>query len=172
MANGGRVTLRVGLVLMIVVASAVAVPPEASTEQNPAAFDHKQAEAEAVSLLAAGKQPEAEALLEQSLSNFPDAVALMELVAAKKQQESQQFVDEHAEELKTAQRLLFLHGAVVRSRFYKEAGLIIFSTVLRADSTTPSGKCAALMVKLDSTRRTASRAGRNEVRKFQPIGRR
>ena len=157
MAIGRRVTRLLALAFTIVVASSsLAAPPEAGTEQNPAAFDHKEAEAEAVSLLAAGKQPQAEALLEQSLSHFPDAVALIELLAAKKQQESQEFVDEHAEQLKTAQRLLFLHGAVVRSRFYRQRGFVIFSAVLLADATTPSGKCAALMVKLDSSLQRAA----------------
>ncbi|HEY1785812.1 MAG TPA: tetratricopeptide repeat protein [Pirellulales bacterium] len=108
------------------------------------------AEKQVLTLLAAGYQSEAEGLLLAQVRQFPQAQELVKLVKAEQFEEADRYRDANRAELRAAQRTLFLFAAGCRSRFDIHGTTPIFHAVYGIDTSTPSGKCAWLVKRLDS----------------------
>jgi len=111
-----------------------------------------EVEQQVYKLLAAGKQSDAEELLSQQIGKFPQAVKFSQLIAGGEKREAAEYLEEHTKEIQEAQRIYFLIGATIRSRFNKQAAFVIFRSVYAMNPDTPSGKCALCMMRLDTER--------------------
>lgn len=109
-----------------------------------------QVEQQVRTFLADGQQSQAETLLQVRVARLPEALTLAQLLAAGKTREAERFLDVHREELRAAQRVLFLFAVCKRSRFDKATSLAVFNTVHTIDPTTPAGQCARCVTWLDT----------------------
>src|SRR5580698_7767529 len=149
----------------LIAACVTIINPIASSaeETEEPAWDHTQIEKQVVDLLAAGKQSDAEALLNKEVDHIPEAVEFATIIAAgrERQDDAIEYLEKHGEEVRKAQRLFFLFGAVTRSRFEVVPAMQILGTALAMDPTTPSARCALDVIKLDS--RQLKEAGPEKV---------
>ena len=74
----------------------------------------------------------------------------LELLKQGKQKEAEKTLDQAIQRDPKNQRLLFFKGACARSRWMKREALPIFDSVSKLNPTTPEGKCATLMVAIDT----------------------
>lgn len=109
-----------------------------------------------LSLLSSGDQLQAEALVAAEIERFPNLAKYMDLLAAGKTKEAKAFRNDHADELYRAQRALFLHGALIRSRFNISGAESVFQTVFAIDSKTRAAQCALCVLRLDSLQQVQS----------------
>jgi tetratricopeptide (TPR) repeat protein len=126
------------------------------------ARDHSEIEAQVLKLLAAGDQSKAEHYLNEAVKRFPSAMKLTVLLAGEKSAEAKQLLQAQADELHQAQRTFFLFAACTRSRFDIESSAVIFQAVSAMNPSTPSGKCALYMHRLDTNPRRLSTLARVE----------
>ncbi|HEX4611759.1 MAG TPA: tetratricopeptide repeat protein [Urbifossiella sp.] len=99
--------------------------------------------------LATGRQAEAERLLAEQLRSHPGLPELVQGIAAHGVQPAT-VTDLQAGEHRGRQRLLFLCGACIRSRFSIDEARAFLSAAAAAGPKTAIGECAGLVVTLDT----------------------
>jgi tetratricopeptide (TPR) repeat protein len=157
--------LTIPVVLLAVVASCAWTTPSSGADQRgtpPVAPSHLDIqpprilsvvddfELKFVDLVAAAKQPQAEQLLDQQLSRYPHAQQLVDELAADNVARAMFLNLWHRRELQVAQRMLFLKAACERSCFDVARASATFAAVGAIDPKTVSGRASLLMVRLDA----------------------
>ena len=139
------------IVFFLTLAGKSALPEIAAGEDEIGVSSHPDVEENVVKLLAEGKQSLAEELLNDQVAQCPKALRVTQLIATGDTQEAERFLQANRDEIQGGQRIFFLLGACIRSRFDKHTARLVFHTAWAMNPKTPSGKCALCMMRLDSS---------------------
>ena len=110
----------------------------------------QQIEEKVMRELSEGRQAEAEQFLDSQLRGFPDTTKVISLFEYGHRDDAAKLLNSKREDLRKSQRVFFLLGTLIRSRFDIMTACGIFNVVYAMEKETPAGACALHVCALDS----------------------
>jgi tetratricopeptide (TPR) repeat protein len=114
----------------------------------------KKIEEEVLTLLAKGRQSAAEDLLAKHVETIEGINDVLDLISHHRIAEANDIIKAHSNAYLANQRLVYLHAALMRSRFEIEDAFPFFHIAVMTKKDTPFGQSAIFILSLDASKET------------------